>query len=747
MLTKSGTKLLDFGLAKVREAASSAHERETALPTRELTTEGTILGTFQYMAPEQLEGKKADARSDVFAFGAVLYEMVTGRHAFTGASQASLIASILKESPPAIGGADVGTKSGALAWLERVIQTCLAKDPDARWQSAGDLGRELKWIAEGRDTGTRAARTTGGGSLAWATAALMAVIAAGVSWMHWREPQATQNPVRFTVMTDATLARQPSVSPDSRLLAFVGQNARGTSMIWVRPLDQPVAQPLAGTEGARFSFWSPDSRRIGFFDSVHQKLKTIDVGGGQAQILADVGFAQGGDWGADDTILYAPQEESGLFRIPAAGGRPVQVTAPAVGTLHSFPRFLPDGRHYLFIEKAFYFANDQNETLVRLGSLDSKESQRLALGSPFGATYAPGSSASGRNGPHLFFVQDGALMAQELDQQRFQLRGDPVRIADAVAVDGPYRFADFSVSRDGMLAFNASVHQHEVIWMDRAGNRIGNGIPAERYAHPALSPDGSRGVIERVDPKTGALQLWQFDTRREDLSLFDRLGTIARFTPDGNGVVWTCRIDGRPQFCRKAAGGAGRTESLWDSGENKVLVDVSRDGKYLSYTDTAKRFELWILPLTGERKPYRFYPTDSPQFHGQFSPDGQRIAYTSNETGVPEVYVQPFPATRDRWKISVNGGAQPAWRRDGTELFYRTGDGRMMAVAVKTAPEFSAGEPKMLFQSSADPLYPNLGIPFAVSPDGQRFLMNVAVDEARNPPITIVMNWAAGAAR
>ena len=332
-----------------------------------------------------------------------------------------------------------------------------------------------------------------------------------------------------------------------------------------------------------------------------------------------------------------------------------------------------------------------------------------------------------------------------MDLRKFELRGEPIRVAESVATDGPYNFGDFSVSKDGTLAFNSAVHQHELIWFDRAGNRIGSGIPADKYAHPTLAPDARQAVFDRMDPKNMDPDLWKLDIDRGEVSLFERGGGfLPVFFPDGKAVGFTCRIDGKPQFCRKALGGAGHQETLWESGDANSLVDFSPDGQFLSYTHELK---LWILPLTGERRPYRFYPSDSLQFHGLFSPDGNWIAYTSNETGAFEVYVQPFPATDEKWKVSVNGGGQPRWRRDGKEMFYRTGDGKMMAVSVKITPSFATGVPRMLFESSADPLFPNLGIPYDVAADGQRFLVNAAMDESRASPITIITNWTAGLKR
>ena len=748
MLTKSGTKLLDFGLAKIREVRKMGADNATAMLTRDLTSQGTILGTFQYMAPEQLEGKEADARSDIFAFGAVLYEMIAGRKAFDGTSQASLIAAILTADP---------RRSRAFNRSPQPLWTASPEPVSPKIPtSAGNpraTSRELKWIADpafqaesqkprAPGTESRSAR------IAWMVAAAAVVAALSVSWIHFREPVPEQRSIRFTIPTEARLPSQVRISPDGTRLAFVGQNPQGKTVLWIRPLDKENSQPLPGTEGAKYPFWSPDSRHIGFYDQLQGKLKRIDSSGGQPQILGDAIFGLGGDWGDDGTILFATGEvNSGIYRVAANGGEPIQITTPAPSSSHSFPHFLPDGRHFLYLAITADYSSARGETSVRVGSLDSKDT-KLLLATQYSAIVSAGSNSSGKIPPHLLFVRNGALVAQEMDLRNFELRGEPIRIADSVATDAFTGFGDFSVSKDETLAFNSAVHQHELIWLDRAGNRIGSGIPVDRYAHPALAPDSRHAVFDRNDPKTRDPDLWKLDIDRGEVSLFERGGGfLPVFFPDGTGIGFTCRIDGKPQFCRKALGGAGRRETLWESGDANSLVDFSPDGRFLSYTHGGKRFELWILPLTGDRRPYRFYPSESIQFHGLFSPDGKWIAYTSNETGDFEVYVQPFPATGEKWKVSVNGGGQATWRHDGKEMFYRTADGKMMAVSLKMTPGFVSGVPRMLFQSSADPLFPNLGIPYAVAPDGQRFLVNAAMDESRASPITIITNWTAALKR
>jgi serine/threonine protein kinase len=740
MLTRSGAKLLDFGLAKVKEAAKASDGEATAALTRDLTSPGTILGTFQYMAPEQLEGKDADPRSDIFSFGAVLYEMLTGRKAFEAKSQASLIAAILTTQPPAISE----LQSLAPAALDRVVRACLAKDPDERWQSAGDLARELKWIAEAEPQ-PEARPSTRRSVVPWIVAAAALLTAATVSLLHFREPAPQAQSFLFTIPTQAKLSSHLALSPDGTKLAFVGQNAEGKLVLWMRPLDRVEARQLPGTENADFPFWSPDSRQIAFFDPYYQgHLKKVDAGGGQPQIICDTPGGAGGDWAADGTIIFASDKDSAIYRVNSNGGTPVRITDPGAAGRHAYPSFLPDGRHFVFIDRLNHWQTEwQHARSVMVGSLDSHETKPLLEGH-FNALFSQAANAS-RNVPgHLLFIRNGALMAQGMDPGSLQFRGEAVRVADNVATDIIFNFADFSASKTGVLALNTAVYQHELVWLDRGGRQLTPGIPVTKYAHPTLSASGRLAIFEQPDAKVLAQRLWKVDVDRGEVTLFDDEGLLPVFFPDGSAVAFACHVGNKLAFCRKPAGGAGQKETLWDSGPDKSPIDFSHDGRFLSFIDQTRGRELWILPMTGARQPYRFYQSQYLDRHGVFSADGKWIAYTSNETGQYNVYVQPFPATGEKWKVSGTGGAQPRWRGDSREVFYRTVDGKMMAVDIKTAGGFVAGAPHMLFQSSADPLYPNLGIPYAVTSDGQRFLVNVAADESRSPAITIITNWTAG---
>jgi serine/threonine protein kinase len=724
MLTASGIKLLDFGLAK-QPAAGLRGDDGSATLAAELTSPGTILGTLPYMAPEQLEGKETDARTDIFAFGAVLYEMITGQQAFRGASQANLISAIITSNPPPL----------APPALDRVVRTCLAKDPDERWQSAADLARELQWLTE---SGPRAETAPPRKPVVWmATTASAVLTLLAVSWLHFSERPPEPRSLRFTIPTEAGLPSRVSISPDGMRVAFTGQNAQGTIVLWVRSLDQPNAQWIPGTDGAAYPFWAPDSRQIAFF--AVRALKKVDLAGGQPHIICDgLKGELGGDWGRDGSIIFSQDGNArgGIYRVSSNGGVPVQLTSPDnpdVG--HAYPILLPDGRHFLYLKRGYMYREAKSFAVV--ASLDSKQEFSL-LEVNSNAVYSPASNTSS---PHLLFVRNGALMAQELDPANFRLRGEPSRIVDTVATDGVYHFSDMSASETGTLAFNSAAYLHELVWFDRSGNRLGAGTPAEKYAHPRLTSDSKQALFERIDPGGTDFSLWKLNVERGEVSLLQKgvAGGPVPF-PEGRSVVFRCMIGGRPKICRTSTGGAGRPEVFRDAGELAYPVDISPDSRFMSYSIPAPP-QIWIQPLTGDRPPFRLDPNESYQRHGTFAPNGRWIAYTSNETGDMEVYVQPFPATGEKWKVSSNGGAQPTWRRDCAELFYRTVDGRMMAVALKTAPKFEAGAPRMLFRSSADPLYPNLGFSYAVTADGQRFLVNTAMDVSRASPITVITNW------
>jgi Tol biopolymer transport system component/predicted Ser/Thr protein kinase len=636
MLTKAGVKLLDFGLAKAIAPGESMKSGLTSLPTiagsPNLTQEGTILGTFQYMAPEQLEGKDADARTDIFAFGAVLYEMATGRKAFSGSSQASLITAIMSSEPTPISS----IQPMSPAALDRVVKTCLAKDPEDRWQSAQDARKELKWIAEGSTAEPVAPvlvapRRRSLDWIAWSGFAIVGLFAAILAAALLRQVARSRDvrPVRaFITAPEKTAFRftfaggPPALSPDGRKIVFSATTSDGKPLLWVRPLESLAAQPLPGTEDAVFPFWSPDGRFVGFFAGT--KLKKIEASGGRPATLCEVSEGgRGGSWSRENTILFSGRYTP-VYRVPADGGDPVAITelnAARKDTTHRWPLWLPDGRRFLYL--ASETGSEGEGNAIFIASLDGKEN-RLLLNVSSNVAYASG---------HLLFAQERTLMAQRFDAGSARLMGDPFPIAE-VQFDALYSRAVFSAS-DFALVYQTGwvVPEAELVWYDRAGRLLGS---------------------------------------------------------------------------------------------------LQRPGK--------TRDDIWILPLSGDRKPFPFLRSEFSERGAQFSPDGNWLAFVSNESGRFEVYVAPFPGPGAKLQISTSGGNSPRWRRDGREIFYVAPDRKLMAARVETSPAFRIGAVQALFQTPR-PEAP--GVSYDASADGKRFLLANIQSEKVSPPITLVLNWTA----
>ncbi len=743
MLTKSGTKLLDFGLAKLQQEMAPAGAQFSQLPTADepLTAQGTILGTLQYMAPEQLEGKEADARTDIFAFGVVVYEMATGKKAFEGKSQASLIAKILETDPPPISSLQPMTPPA----LDRVVKRCLEKEPDERWQTASDLAKELQWIAEGSSQAGVAApvvaRRRRRERMAWALAGAGLLLAAAIAGYFLLRPKKAGDVVRFSVPPPENASFAPpggflSLSPDGRNLAFVTATQSGKpTALWVRSLDSLAAQPLLGTERAFLPFWSPDSRYIGFF-TFDGKLEKVPVSGGPPEMLCDARDGFGGTWNRDGVIVFV--SEGKLYRVSDAGGTPALVAAADAARQeigYANPQFLPDGRHFLF--RASTSAGSVG--YVETGSLDSPKTERL-FQSAANALYAPPG--------YLFYVSQGTLVAQAFDASGLKITGPAVPVSTGVGVTaGGYGF--FSVSQTGALAYQTAPNgfTSQMTWYNREGEKLGSVGEPGRYSSSALSPDGTRLAVGVGD--AGARDIWVYDLKRGTESRLTA-GSGDNFNPlwsaDGNRIIFTSNRAGPRDIYEQAANGLGNAEPIYESkDQSKAMDDLAPDGRYAIY-DTAggaDLTEVWALPLSGERRPVPFVRGSFGAREARFSPNGRYLAYASTETGEYEIYVQTFPEHLGKWQVSTSGGIEPTWRRDGKELFYLSADDKVMAVEVNTdSANFQAGIPKPLFQTQLvlGFLWRNR---YVVSADGQRFLMLTPTGETPANPITVVLNWPA----
>ncbi len=751
-------KLLDFGLA--RTAPALTVNTATLMPTtppHAMTAQGTILGTFQYMAPEQVEGGEADARSDIFAFGSVLYEMLTGRKAFEGKTQTNLIAAILERDPPPL----TSVPPLAPPLVDSIVRKCLAKNPDDRWQSASDLGSALRWAAEGANAGTSGASgvvvTPRTGARRVARGALVAVgilgaiaIAFVIGGRYISTVAAPAALMRFEVQPPADVTLTPSpfasaaqlaLSPDGRRLAFVAARRRAASQLWIRPLDSVETQPLPGTEGASFPFWSPDSRFLAFF--ADGKLKKIDTSDGVPQVLCNAAAGRGGAWNPDGIIVFTGQVNSPMSRVSASGGVVTAGTtfdADQAVFAHYWPQFLPDGRHFLYYQRS----SKPEYQGVYVTALDSSSSTRI-LESEGMAVYASG---------RLLFVRHGTLFAQAFDDRVLQTSGDPVRLADHVGYWATaFGYAAVTVSPAGVVAHGPSLGLTTSLrWHDRSGGSTGTPFAPAQYSSPRLSPDQQSVVVAMTDVATAQPDLWVLGLARGTTSRLTTDPTADWFpvwSADGGRLLFGSTRTGFPTIFQKAVGGGPEepaAEGVVSAATPTYPNDVSGDGRFLlSMQQTPRGYDLGLLMLAGERKASTFLSTPSDEVQGRFSPNTRWVAYASNESGRFEVYVRPFPAASGQTPISIAGGMQPEWRRDGKELFYISADSKLTAVPVTTdGATFSAGTPHALFDVEApEPIAP-YPTDYAVTADGQRFLVNTVVDQPTRPALTVILNWTAG---
>ncbi len=741
MVTKSGTKLLDFGLAKLQvdSSALASALTEVTAADRKLTTEGSIVGTFQYMAPEQLEGNDADSRTDIFALGAVIYEMATSKAAFAGKSRASLIAAILSSDPPPISTLQPMTPPA----LDRVVKRCLAKDPDDRWQNAGDLASELKWIAEGGSqagvpvpvTAHRKHRER----WAWVTAAVFAILALTAGLLYFRN---NQNPPKssqaYLPPPDATSyfftgdsAGFPVLSPQGDRLAFVATDERANRLIWIRSLADGSVRSLPGTDSASFPFWSYDGKNLGFFAS--GKLKRVALAGGSPVDIADVNNPRGGSWNQDDTIIFTASSQAPIVRVAASGGPVTSVTKidQSRHTTHRWPFFLPDGKHFLYLAASHSKPHaDLDEIYV--ASLDGKENRFLTISTSH-AIAVPG---------YLLFLQDKALMAQPFDVSSALLKGEPIPVASGVHFEEGNWHGVFDCASDGTLVYqpDASTHGSQLVWYGRDGHVLGKLGELDQYRELRLSPDGHRLAVTIGDPGGS---IWIYDLARGVRARYtfggigDRAGT---WSPDGTQIAFSRSQGGGANIFVISSNAAGTEKPLFVADKLKRPTDWSPDGKHILFMQSPVGFGVWVLPLSGEIQPQPFLPPQITAFEAMFSPDGHWVAYASQESGRTEVYVTQFPGPNGKWQISNNGGRGPRWRRDGKAIFYWAEDHTLREAQVEmSGSHLQVNAVHPLFKVSM-PDDPAGTTPYDVTADGQRFIVNTTSD-VEDQPLTLITNW------
>ena len=664
-------KILDFGLAKLTQL--DGNQAQTDIPTRRVDTDpGVVMGTVGYMSPEQLKGRSVDQRSDIFSFGAILYEMLSGRRAFHGESAAETMSAILKEDPPELSE----TNKTVSPALERLVNHCLEKNSEARFHSARDLAFALEALSgtsvTSGETATALvsipARPKSRERLAWIVAGvfllgLLAALPFAIAYLS-RAP-ADERVIKLSLLppekaTMTGIVMAVAVSPDGRRLAFVA-NTNGANRLWVRSLDSLTAQLLPGTEGvsaASAPFWSPDSRFIGF--AAGGKLKRIEASGGPPQTLCDASTTRGGTWNRDGVIVFATGVSGVLYRIPATGGEPVPVTKldqSRSDTVHRWPYFLPDGQRFLY----FVRSSQTESGGIFVGSLDGKEPKRLLPG-VINAVYGPPD--------FLLFLRDGTLMAQRFDVDNLQLTGEPSPIAEHVAYNMGLGRGAFSVSENGVLAYTSGSSEiNQPLWFDRAGKQLGSVGTAGLYFTVWLSPDESRAAVNRVDTQTGTNDIWLFDLQRGVPSRFTTdpaSDSNPLWSPDGSRIVFTSNRQGISDLYQKMASGGGNEEVLLKSDEEKWPDDWSLDGRFIIYQsfNAKTKWDLWVLPMIGDRQPTKFLQTDFNEQQAQFSPDGKWLAYVSDESGEQEVYIRDIPrlwremASLDGWWNSTKVAAR-----------------------------------------------------------------------------------------
>jgi eukaryotic-like serine/threonine-protein kinase len=742
-------KVLDFGLAKAFES-EVANPNLSHSPTLSLagTNAGIILGTAAYMSPEQARGMTVDRRTDIFAFGAVLYEMLTGRPAFQGDTVSDILASVLKVDP------DWNRfPKETPASIRRLLRRCLQKDRNHRLDSAAAARIEIEEAGFDPEIKEQLSSPIQPETrrLPWILVAALFVVALSLgipALRHVRETIPAQQDFHFDIVLPGNAPPElPAIAPDGRQLAFI--TTSGTHQIWIHNMDALDSRPVPGTEGATYPFWSPDGTHIGFF--AQGKLKKIAIAGGPAQTLCDATDGRGASWNRDDVIIFSQGPGSAILRVPSAGGVPTAVTMGAGGDLasgHRFPSFLPDGVHF------FYNAGSDKPDAagIYIGSLDGSSPIRI-LPDPSNALYAP--PANPGNPGYFLFKREESLMAQPFDSKTLKMAGEMFPVSERVPYSVNTGFGAFSVSENGILIYRTGGRAStQLAWMDRAGKHLSTVGKPGPISALSLSPDEKTVALELF---TGSQRdVWLQDIGRDVLVRFTFMpGLNGRpvWSPDGARLIFSFQATGiySSDILQRFAAGNAAEELLLHAGINAYPEDWSSDGKWIAYQQDNSRTatDLWLLPASQgtetDKKPVPYLQTAFDESNPRFSPDGKWIAYQSNESGRNEVYVQGIPAGGRKWQISSSGGAAPRWRQDGAELFYVSAEQKLMAAPIKIISTVEPGTPEPLFTFPAPSNLVLLGFAYAPSRDGQRFLVNAPAggENAAAPPLTVVTNWQA----
>ncbi|MBF8295162.1 MAG: serine/threonine protein kinase [Bacteroidetes bacterium] len=760
MVRKDGiVQIMDFGLAKLRGASR-------------LTKEGTMVGTVGYMSPEQVQGQETDHRTDIFSLGVILYEMLSGQSPFRGVHETAIIYEIVNVDTAPLSS----LKPEIDPELDAIVLECLAKEKTERYQSVAEVAKELRRFKR-ESSRTRVSRVsitreayrpsgiqTSGGvireeghaqsskrsavrnlltgeRLAWG--GIVAVLFA-LAIVHVLEGTPEIRTFRSTILPPdksvfaTTFGGHIALSPDGRLLAFVAKDSAGRSLLWVRPLNAIIGQPLNGTDDATFPFWSSDSRTIGFFAG--GKLKKIEASGGPSQVICDAEGGRGGSWSHDGTIVFCPSGgRFAIYRVSSAGGEPAAVTtldSSLSEQSHRWPFFLPDGRHFLYVTRTTSGATTDMDGIY-VASLDTTVKPHLLFHGSSSAAYAGG---------HLLFARSQTLMAQPFDAASLTTTGEAFPIAEGVYFESFTSRTSFSASTNGVLAYQTGAGSAGVLlpWFDRRGKQVGAIGQTLLCYDLRLSPDGKKVAVSQYDSKNRNLDIWLYEIGRTVWTRFTFDQATDRWpiwSPDGNTIVFSSARKGPANLYRRPSSGAGGDEALLESNRDKIASDWSRDGRFITYVadDPKTKTDIWILPMTGERKPFLFLQTEFAEGRAKFSPDGRWIAYQSNESGRIEIYIRPFPGPGGKWQVSTGGGTYPHWSSDCRELSYLAMDKIMTAEIKLGASSIDVGSAKPLFQFR----------PFAgagrdlydVTRDGQQFLAVSVGGEESSSPITLVTNW------